>query len=254
MRNNAQKYAAKMSQLLSHEDTLRLLNLAQNGDEDARESLVVHNIALVKSLVRGFMNRGVDYDDLIQIGSMGLLKAIDGYQSQFGVRFSTYAVPMITGEIKRFLRDDGIIKVSRSLKENAIRIYRAEELLKRKLGREPTIEELSNDTGISSEDIVHSMEAIREPMSIYEPIYGDEKTLLVDTIARQDDSEMIGNLILKDLLSSLNERERNVIVLRYFRDRTQSEIAKIIGVSQVQVSRIIVRTLEKLRKAGCDEW
>ena len=150
-----------MSELLTHEETMQLIALAQHGDDSAREELVVRNMALVGSIVRGYLGRGAEYDDLMQIGSIGLIKAIDGYDAQFGVRFSTYAVPMISGEIKRFLRDDGIIKVSRSLKENALKIYRASESLKKSLGREPHISEIAEQTELDPEEIVHALEAVR---------------------------------------------------------------------------------------------
>jgi len=239
-----------MNQLLSHEETLSLLEAARQGDEDARETLVVRNIALVKSIVRGYLGRGVDYEDLMQIGSMGLLKAISGYDPKFNVRFSTYAVPMISGEIKRFLRDDGMIKVSRFLKENAIRIYRAMEQLKKKLGRDPNIEELSEATGIGKEEIVHSLDAAREPISLHEPMFEESEATLMDTLQKDEGNEVIDQLLVKELIGKLDEREKQIILLRFFRDKTQSEIAEIIGVSQVQVSRLLAKTLEKLKKAA----
>lgn len=238
--------------ILTHEQALALIARAQAGDEQAREQLVVKNTALVKSIVRGYLHRGADYEDLLQIGSIGLLKAIDGYDASFGVRFSTYAVPMISGEIKRFLRDDGMIKVSRALKEHAIQLYRAQEQLKKQLGRAPTIEELSVHTGIPPEDAVQALDAVREPVSLYEPMFkdADGKTLLIDTMANQgeEDSLLIDRLLLKELIGKLSERERRIILLRFFRDKTQSEIAEIIGVSQVQISRLLVKTLERLRE------
>ena len=241
-----------MSNLLSHEETLLLLEAAKHGDAQAKETLVVRNMALVKSIVKGYLHRGVDFDDLMQIGSMGLVKAIDGYDASFNVRFSTYAVPMIAGEIKRFLRDDGIIKVSRSLKESAIKIFRAQEQLKKKLDREPTLEELAEETGIEREEIVEAMDAVREPVSLYEPMFEDSdgKTQMMDTIAKDEGTELIDQLLLKEIIGKLGEREWQIIVLRFFRDKTQSEIAKIIGVSQVQVSRLLLKTLEKLKKAA----
>ena len=178
-----------MSELLSHEETLKLIIDAQNGDREAEETLVVKNAALVKSIVKGYVGRGAEYEDLFQTGCIGLIKAIKGYDSQYEVRFSTYAVPMISGEIKRFLRDDGIIKVSRSFKENAVKIYRAQEKLKRETGREPTLSELSKECGLTEEEITQSLDAVREPISIYEPMYnsdGDSKMLLVDTVASEE--------------------------------------------------------------------
>ena len=244
-----------MSELLSHEETLKLIIDAQNGDREAEETLVVKNAALVKSIVKGYVGRGAEYEDLFQTGCIGLIKAIKGYNSQYEVRFSTYAVPMISGEIKRFLRDDGIIKVSRSFKENAVKIYRAQEKLKRETGREPTLSELSKECGLTEEEITQSLDAVREPISIYEPMYnsdGDSKMLLVDTVASEEGTEnkVIDKLLLQKLMQELTERERKILLLRFFRDNTQSEIAGMMGVSQVQISRIITKSLEKLRKSA----
>ena len=238
-----------MSELLSHEETLKLIIDAQNGDREAEETLVV------KSIVKGYVGRGAEYEDLFQTGCIGLIKAIKGYDSQYEVRFSTYAVPMISGEIKRFLRDDGIIKVSRSFKENAVKIYRAQEKLKRETGREPTLSELSKECGLTEEEITQSLDAVREPISIYEPMYnsdGDSKMLLVDTVASEEGTEnkVIDKLLLQKLMQELTERERKILLLRFFRDKTQSEIAGMMGVSQVQISRIITKSLEKLRKSA----
>lgn len=244
-----------MNELLTHEETMRLIALAQHGDDSAREELVIRNMALVGSIVRGYLGRGAEYDDLMQIGSIGLIKAIDGYDAKFKVRFSTYAVPMISGEIKRFLRDDGIIKVSRSLKENALKIYRASEALKRSLGREPHISEIAKETELDPEEIVHALEAVRSPISIYEPVYEDSggNRLLLDTIAANGDDELMDKLLTGELISRLNERERSIIYMRYFDDKTQSEIAKAIGVSQVQVSRLLNKALAKLRSIAFDD-
>ena len=244
-----------MSELLSHEETLKLIIDAQNGDREAEETLVVKNAALVKSIVKGYVGRGAEYEDLFQTGCIGLIKAIKGYDSQYELRFSTYAVPMISGEIKRFLRDDGIIKVSRSFKENAVKIYRAQEKLKRETGREPTLSELSKECGLTEEEITQSLDAVREPISIYEPMYnsdGDSKMLLVDTVASEEGTEnkVIDKLLLQKLMQELTERERKILLLRFFRDKTQSEIAGMMGVSQVQISRIITKSLEKLRKSA----
>ena len=240
-----------MSELLSHEETLKLIIDAQNGDREAEETLVVKNDALVKSIVKGYVGRGAEYEDLFQTGCIGLIKAIKGYDSQYEVRFSTYAVPMISGEIKRFLRDDGIIKVSRSFKENAVKIYRAQEKLKRETGREPTLSELSKECGLTEEEITQSLDAVREPISIYEPMYnsdGDSKMLLVDTVASEEGTEnkVIDKLLLQKLMQELTERERKILLLRFFRDKTQSEIAGMMGVSQVQISRKIKKECRRI--------
>ncbi len=237
--------------VLKHEEALLLIKAAQNGDEDAKQTLVMRNTALVKSIVKKFLNRGVEFDDLMQIGSLGLVKAILGYDPKFEVRFSTYAVPMIAGEIKRFLRDDGIIKVSRSLREKSFEIFSVKEKMKEDLKREPTIDELASKLEMSPEDIVFAMEAVRNPVSIFEPAFDDDnsKTLLIDTMAGDYDNEMIDRILLKELIAKLDAKERQLIMLRFYSDKTQMEIADILGVSQVQVSRLITKTINKLKKA-----
>ncbi len=236
--------------LLSHEITLKLISEAKQGDLRSKEELVTHNIALVKSIVRGFLGRNVEYDDLFQIGSLGLLKAIDGYDASFGVRFSTYAVPMISGEIKRFIRDDGMVKVSRSLKENAMKIRRAQDELSKKTGKEPCIEELSAHTGLEKEEIVLALEAVVPPTSIDEPIFEDGEVTVADRLVHDDRSQILDTLLIKELLSKLSAKEKKLITLRFFMDKTQSEIAVIMGVSQVQISRLLTKTLQKLKKAA----
>lgn len=240
-----------MSDLLTHEQTLKLIRAANAGDEEAKETLIIKNAALVRSIVKGFTARGAEYDDLYQTGLIGLLKAIEGYDEKYNVRFSTYAVPMIAGEIKRFLRDDGIIKVSRSLKENAVKIFRAQEKLKKELLREPLLSEISRETGLEPEEITQSLDAVREPVSIYEPVFsdgGDGGAVIADTVAIEGEEQtVIDRLLIEKLLSELSEREKKIIILRFFRDKTQSEIAKNMGVSQVQISRIITKALKKLR-------
>ena len=217
----------------------------------AQETLIIRNTALVKSIVKKFLNRGVEFDDLMQIGSLGLIKAVKGYDASYDVRFSTYAVPMIAGEIKRFLRDDGIIKVSRSLREKSFEIFNIKEQLKVELKRDPTIDELAQRLSMSPEDIVFAMEAVRNPVSIYEPAFDDDnsKTLLIDTMSENDDNDMIDSILLKEMIQRLNPKERQLIMLRFYSDKTQMEIAEILGVSQVQVSRLITKTLNKLKKA-----
>ncbi len=237
--------------LLTHEESLRLIRKAQKDDSSAQETLVVRNTALVKSIVKKFLNRGVEFDDLMQIGSLGLIKAIKGYDPSFDVRFSTYAVPMIAGEIKRFLRDDGIIKVSRSLREKSFEIFSVKERMKFEMKREPTIDELAQKLQMTPEDIVFAMEAVRNPVSIYEPAFDDDnsKTLLIDTMSGHDDNAMIDSILLKEMLHKLDPKERQLIMLRFYNDKTQMEIAEVLGVSQVQVSRLITKTINKLKKS-----
>jgi RNA polymerase sporulation-specific sigma factor len=237
--------------ILNHEESLKLIKAAQCGDEEAKETLIVRNTALVKSIVKKFLNRGVEFDDLMQIGSLGLVKAVLGYDPKYEVRFSTYAVPMIAGEIKRFLRDDGMIKVSRALRERSFEIFSAKERLKNELKREPTVEEIAGKLDMSAEDIVFAIEAVRSPVSLYEPAFEDEssKTLLIDTMSEDLSSDMIDQILLKELIGQLEPKERQLIMLRYYSDKTQMEIADILGVSQVQVSRLITKIINKLKKA-----
>ncbi|NLJ40888.1 MAG: RNA polymerase sporulation sigma factor SigF [Clostridiales bacterium] len=237
--------------ILPHKETLLLLEKAHQGDQEAVDILVTRNIALVKSIIKRFLNRGYDYDDLFQIGVIGLIKAIKNYDPQYNVRFSTYAVPMIMGEIKRFLRDDGIIKVSRSLKELANKSMAAKEQLKNILHREPSIQEIAEAVGCEPEEIIHALEASRTPSSIYDVVYEDDDNpiLLIDKVSKEDTqmSQVVDRVALKDVLSKLSQRERYIIIMRYFHDKTQSDIANELGISQVQVSRIEKRVLLRMR-------
>lgn len=238
--------------LLSHQDTMNLIEKAQRGEQQAVDILVEKNIALVKSVIRRFLNRGYEYDDLFQIGIIGLIKAIKNYDAQYDVRFSTYAVPMIMGEVKRFLRDDGLIKVSRSLKELANKSMAMKEQLKNTLHREPSIQEIAEAVGSEPEEIVLALEASRMPASIYDVVYEDDDNpiLLIDKVSRDDTqmSQIVDRVALKDVLSKLDERERYIIIMRYFHDRTQSDIAEELGISQVQVSRIEKKVLLRMRE------
>ena len=236
--------------VLSAERTAELIRAAQSGDETASEELVRANIPLVRSIIRGFMNRGTEYEDLLQIGCLGLVKAIKNFNTDYGVRFSTYAVPMIAGEIKRYLRDDGMIKVSRTLKETASRAAAARERLSHELCREPTVEELASDIGEEVESVVLALDAARPHISIYEPAYGeDSDALLIDNAADECDAtgEALDKVMIKELLRVLTPRERQLIMLRFFLDKTQQETASVMGVSQVQISRMEGKIMQKLR-------
>lgn len=238
-------------ELLSHEETISLIMKSQNGDEKAREKLVEHNLGLVRSVLRSFMNRGYDGDDLFQIGSIGLLKAIDKFDNSFDVRFSTYAVPMIIGEIKRFLRDDGLIKVSRSLKQIAADAKRVEEELFKVLGREPTILEISEEVGLDVEEVVMAMEASYQPEYLHRVLYQNDGAplYLIDKISidKDENKKIIDKIFIKEILSQLKARDRQVIVLRYFQDKTQTEVAELLDISQVQVSRIEKRIISEIK-------
>lgn len=231
--------------------TRTLISRAQQGDEQAKEQLVTTNAPLVKSVAKRFMNRAIEYDDLYQIGCMGLIKAIARFDLSYDVRFSTYAVPMIAGEIKRFLRDDGMIKVSRSLKELAARAAAVREKLIDTHAREPSVAEIAAELGVDAEDVAEALEAARPYASIYEPAYGTESdAMLLDTVGgacRELDSAT-DRVALKELLNTLSARERTIITLRYFSDQTQTQVAKSLGISQVQVSRLENAILQRLRK------
>ena len=223
-----------------------LLEKLKNGDKSARDELVEKNMGLVISAAKRFTNRGYDFEELTQVGSIGLIKAIKRFDPSFDVQFSTYAVPMIMGEIRRFLRDDGIIKVSRSLKETAIKGWKAEEHLRRELKREPTITEISEYCNIPTENLIEAFDAVTLPESIY---YENDESGNSEKLKVSDcESEIINKVLISGLLDKLEKREKQIIVLRYFKEKTQSQIAEIIGVSQVQISRIEKNVLEKLRK------
>lgn len=237
--------------LLSDEEMAELLQKAKQGDESAREKLINCNLKLVFSLVQRFENRGYELEDLFQIGTIGLIKAIDKFDFSYNVKFSTYAVPMIVGEIKRFLRDDHPVKVSRSLKETAYRVHRLREQLSKKLGREPSLSELSEQLGIKQEQIIAALEAIQQPGSIYETLYQDEgdPIFLLDQLSDPKDHQAwIDKLALKEVLDKLPERHRQVIMMRFFEDKTQTEVAAIVGLSQVQISRIERQALKTMRE------
>lgn len=233
-------------------DTLELIKCSQEGDKAARDRLVTENVGLVWSIVRRFANRGHEMEDLFQIGSIGLIKAIDKFDSSYEVKFSTYAVPMITGEIKRFLRDDGMIKVSRSLKETATKIKVVRERFGNVYGREPTIEEIEDELQIAKDEIVMALETGAEVESLYKTIYqGDGSPIyLIDKLSESNDEseKLVDKLALKEIIASLDEKEQELIKLRYFNDRTQTDIAKELGISQVQVSRLEKRILKMMRE------
>lgn len=232
--------------------TMELIRKSHEGDKEARDQLVTENMGLVWSIVRRFTGRGHEMEDLFQIGSIGLIKAIDKFDLSFDVKFSTYAVPMITGEIKRFLRDDGMIKVSRSLKETAMKAKGAKENLSIRLGREPTLEEIAVEVGVSGEELAASLEANVGVESLYKTIYqGDGSSIyLIDKLdeAESEHEDVLNRLVLKKILEELDPQDREIIVLRYFKDQTQTQIAKKLGISQVQVSRLEKKILKAMRE------
>lgn len=233
-------------------DTMKLIEMAQSGDKEARERLVMDNVGLVWSIVRRYTGRGCEAEDLFQIGSIGLIKAIDKFDTAFEVRFSTYAVPMILGEIRRFLRDDGMIKVSRSIKELGIRAAAAKERLSYSFGREPTLEELAGELDVSCEELASSMEAARQVESLYAPAGAGEDNGLrrLDQMAEEgnEQEKVLDRLLLGELLKALDTKQRELIIRRYFYNQTQTQIASVFGISQVQVSRMERRILREMRE------
>ena len=229
------------------------LRRAHQGDKEARDTLVHNNMGLVWSIVRRFSNRGYDPEDLFQVGSIGLIKAIDHFDLSYDVKFSTYAVPLITGEIRRFLRDDGMLKVSRTLKENGAKISRAAQEWRARWDCEPTIQELSRQTGLDPEDIVMAISASAEVDSIYRPVPGAEgKEMTLQEQIRDERDEIdqeLNRIFLEQLLENLDGEERRLIWLRYFQGKTQTEVAGILNITQVQVSRKEKKLLEKMRKS-----
>ena len=234
------------------EETTKLIRLAHEGNQAAREQLVLDNVGLVWSIVRRFAGRGHELEDLYQIGCIGLIKAIDKFNLDFDVKFSTYAVPMITGEIKRFLRDDGMIKVSRSLKELGMRVSSTREQMIWELGREPGLEELALRVGVICEEVAASMEAATEVESIYKTVgSGEDQNLrLLDKLPdeREQQEELLNRMVLKQLLEQLSGKDREIIMRRYFENQTQSQIAADLNISQVQVSRLEKKILRKMRE------
>lgn len=232
--------------------TLALIGRSHQGDKEARDTLFKENTGLIYSVAKRFLGRGVEMEDLFQIGSIGLLKAVDHFDPSYEVRFSTYAVPMIVGEIKRFLRDDGILKVSRSLKEDCGRIYQAKEKLEKELGREPGLDEIAAEVELSLEEVILALESTAEVESLHKTIYqGDGNDIsLMDRLPEKENGQeqALDRIFLDEMLKSLDARERQLIGMRYFQNRTQTEIAAELGVSQVQVSRMEKRILKKLKE------
>lgn len=235
----------------NYDDNSQLIPLAKDGNKEAMNLLIEMNLPLVSSISKKFINRGYDYEDIFQIGSMGLVKAIKNFDNKFNVKFSTYAVPMIIGEIKRFIRDDGMIKVSRNVKSLARKIHFDKEILTKKFGREPSIEELSEFSGVDKEDIVFAIESSNGLQYLYDTIHQDDGSpvLLIDKLSEngEEDTMMINKIALKEALRGLDDKARQIIMLRYFKDKTQVQVAKMLGISQVQVSRIEKKVLMQMK-------
>ena len=237
--------------MLDDQSTIEYLRRAKAGDNAAKETLITHNVSLVKCIVKRYLGKGVDYDDLFQIACMGFLKAIAGFDEGFGVKFSTYAVPMIAGEIKRFMRDDGSVKVSRAMKQTAkeINLFIEDYVLKN--ARQPSVAEIAKQFGLDEAETVFVMGSSKMPLSLYgggDFKDGKERELIETLPAKDNQDDWLDKMLLRGAIEGLSERDRKVIVLRYFRDMTHSEVAEKIGVSQVQVSRIENRIIKEFRE------
>jgi len=236
--------------MLGQGETLELIKKAQSGDEEAKAILIKENSPLIKSVIRWFKNKGVERDDLYQLGCLGFLKAINNFDCSFNVKFSTYVVPMVVGEIKRFMRDDGAVKVSRAIKSLNVKINKFVDVFFVENGHKALISDIADHFNISEQDVVMAMDSAKMPISLYTPFDDEEEEGLtfIDRFDSKENDEDIDKLALRDVISQLNARDKTIILMRYFEDKTQSEIAKRLGVSQVQVSRLENKILESLKK------
>lgn len=235
--------------MLDQETTEKLIKSAQSGDNDAKARLISENSPLIKCVVKRFRGRGVEYDDLYQLGSIGMLKAIENFSPEFKVKFSTYAVPMIMGEIKRYLRDDGLIKVSRLIKALAYKIAYFVNDYKNSHEKSPDISEIASALGVEPQEVAIAMDSAKAPLSIYDKGEGDGGQSIIDKLGGEDGGEEnLDRIIIRDAIRGLSERERRIIIMRYYHDKTQSEIAKELNVSQVQVSRLETKIIDKMRR------
>lgn len=231
-------------------DTLTLINRAHQGDKLARDKILIENTGLIWSIVRRFLNRGHEGEDLFQIGCIGMLKAIDRFDTEFDVAFSTYAVPMIAGEIRRFIRDDGIVKISRKIKENQMKIINQREIYINEKKQEPTIEELEKVCDLTKEEIVMAMDASRNVESIDKEMYSKDSAYTLMDLAEDDtniEETVLNKIMVQQLMDMLESKERKIINLRYFKNKTQSQVAKEMGMTQVQVSRLEKKILNSMR-------
>lgn len=237
--------------VLKEDKKLELIKKAHNGDKNARDEMIQGNLKLVLSVIQRFSNRGEPLDDLFQVGCMGLIKAIDNFNTDLQVRFSTYAVPMIIGEVRRYLRDNNSVRVSRSLRDTAYKAIQVREKLSNELNREPRVEEIAKELEMSKEDVVIALEAIVEPVSLYEPVYneGGDAIYVMDQIGdKNDDNNWLEEIALREAISKLNSREKRILALRFFQGKTQMEVAEEIGISQAQVSRLEKGALDRIKK------
>ncbi len=238
--------------VLTNEEKDKLFERIQQGDQKAREEFIQGNLRLVLSVIKRFSNRGESADDLFQIGCIGLIKSIDNFDVTQNVKFSTYAVPMIIGEIRRYLRDNNSIRVSRSLRDTAYKALQAKERLTVSLSRDPTIEEISKELGMEKEDVVFALDAIQDPVSLYEPVYhdGGDTMFVMDQVSdeKNRDENWIEEIALREAMRNLNPREKHILTLRFFEGKTQMEVAEDIGISQAQVSRLEKAAIQHMKK------
>lgn len=235
---------------LTQEETLEFVEEAKNGSAEAKDKLIQGNFPLIKSIVKNFQNKGVDYEDLYQIGCVGFLKAINNFDVKFDVKFSTYAVPMIAGEIKRFLRDDGNIKISRAIKTLWLKIKSYVDVYEKLHNESPTIDEMAKALSVTPEEVVYAQDASKQILSLDAQIdeTSNNSQSVLDRVVEEDKSEiLLDKLLLKEAISLLPEREKKIVLLRYYRGKTQSEVAMMLGVSQVQISRLETKIIDKLK-------
>ena len=239
--------------VLKSDETLALLKRAKQGDLEAREQLIAGNLRLVLSVIQKFVNRGENADDLFQVGCIGLIKAIDNFNTDLDVRFSTYGVPMIVGEIRRYLRDNSSLRVSRSMRDTAYRVLQAKEKFMSEHQREPTVEEIAKLLDVKREDVVFAMDAILDPVSLYEPVYSDggDTVCVMDQVkdSKNTDESWLEQIALKEAMDRLTDRERHILNLRFFEGRTQMEVSAEIGISQAQVSRLEKNAINQIKKS-----
>lgn len=238
--------------VLKNDETMDLLRRTKEGDQEARRTLIEGNLRLVLSVIQRFSNRGENADDLFQVGCVGLIKAIDNFDINQQVKFSTYGVPMIIGEIRRYLRDNSAIRVSRSMRDTAYRVLQARDRLTAESQREPTVEQIAKELGIPREEVVFAMDAIVDPVSLYEPVYADgaDTVCVMDQVSdtKNTDEHWTDRIALKDALSRLDERERRILSLRFYEGKTQMEVSAEVGISQAQVSRLEKGAINTIKK------
>lgn len=239
--------------VLKNEETIELLKRTKQGDMEAREQLIAGNLRLVLSVIQRFSNRGENVDDLFQVGCIGLIKAIDNFNVELDVRFSTYGVPMIIGEIRRYLRDNSAVRVSRSMRDTAYKVLQAKEKFMAEQQREPSVDEIAKLLDIKREDVVFALDAIVDPVSLYEPVYdhGGDTICVMDQVkdSKNTDESWLEQIALKEAIAHLSERERHILNLRFFEGKTQMEVSAEVGISQAQVSRLEKNAINQIKKS-----